>query len=333
MFVTNDMLEMIVIEPMNYSIMKHGVAIKLNKDDLEQFIFVYNNMGLVKMPDVHCYWDAYSRYPPVTDVMSRAKFQQIQTRLHFANNELVTDDQKKDRAWKHRPWIENLRTNFQSVSRSEQQSVDEIMVVFKGRSILKQYMPVKPNKWGFKVWSRCSSTGFLHDFDIYQGRGTGIDGDNKDACGLGGKVVLQLCKSITSGPNYNIFADNYFSSFRMVEELMKQGFHYVGTIRGSRLHGTPLVSEADRKKQGRGSMSCVYKKNRNIVLVRWFDNKSVTLISSYVGLEPTSQVQRYNNKKTKNTSTSTGQPLSNNTTPVWDGDTFLTRCVRCTKVC
>ena len=82
-----------------------------------------------------------------------------------------------------------------------------------------------------------------------------------EACGLGGNVVLQLCKSISSGHNYKTFADNYFSNFRMVEELIKQGFHY-----------------------------------RNIVLVRWFDNKSVTLISSYVGLEPASQVQRYNKK-------------------------------------
>ena len=79
----------------------------------------------------------------------------------------------------------------------------------------------------------------------------------------------------------------------MVEELIKQGFHYVGTTRGNRLHGAPLVSETDLRKQGRGSMNSVYEKNRNIVLVRWFDNKSVTLISSYVGLEPTSQVQRY----------------------------------------
>ena len=35
MFVTNDMLEMIAIETMNYSMMKHGVVIKLNKDDIE----------------------------------------------------------------------------------------------------------------------------------------------------------------------------------------------------------------------------------------------------------------------------------------------------------
>ena len=124
------------------------------------------------------------------------------------------------------------------------------MVGFKGRSILKQYMPAKPKKWGIKFWGRCMSTGVLHDFDIYQGRCTGIDGDNVEACGLGGSVVLQLCKSISSGHKYKIFADNYVYNFHMVGKLMKQGFHYVGAIRGNRLHGAPLVSETDLKKQG-----------------------------------------------------------------------------------
>ena len=59
-------------------------------------------------------------------------------------------------------------------------------------------MPAKPKKWEIKLWGRCSSTCFLHDFNAYRGRGTGVDGANVEACGLGGNVVLQLCKSISS---------------------------------------------------------------------------------------------------------------------------------------
>ena len=70
-------------------------------------------------------------------------------------------------------------------------SVDGIMVAFKRRSILKQYMPGKPKKWGFKLWVRCSASGFLHDFAVYQGKGTGISGADAPNCGVGGNVVLQ----------------------------------------------------------------------------------------------------------------------------------------------
>ena len=47
-------------------------------------------------------------------------------------------------------------------------------------------------------------------------------------------VVLEemWCCSYVN-PSVRTFADNYFSNFRMVEELIKQGFHYVGTIRGN----------------------------------------------------------------------------------------------------
>ena len=67
------------------------------------------------------------------------------------------------------------------------------MVGFKGRSILKQYMPAKHKTLEIKLWGIYSSTGFLHDFDVYQGRGTGVDGDNVEACGIVGNVVMQLC--------------------------------------------------------------------------------------------------------------------------------------------
>lgn len=54
---------------------------------------------------------------------------------------------------------------------SDTQSVDGSMVKFKGRSSMKQYMPKKPIKRGYKVWARCDSeTGYLYQFNIYTGR-------------------------------------------------------------------------------------------------------------------------------------------------------------------
>ena len=44
------------------------------------------------------------------------------------------------------------------------------MVPFKGKSLLRQYMPKKPQKWEFKLRGRSGVSGFLYDFDIYQGK-------------------------------------------------------------------------------------------------------------------------------------------------------------------
>jgi hypothetical protein len=41
----------------------------------------------------------------------------------------------------------------------EHNSVDEMMVNFKGKSTIKQYIRGKPNPWGFKLWGRAGISG------------------------------------------------------------------------------------------------------------------------------------------------------------------------------
>ena len=213
-------------------------------------------MGLVQLPSVGDYWEAYTRYPLVADVMSRNRFQKTASSLHIRDNLQVTDKEREDKAWKIRRWFNDLNANFSIVSSSEYQCVDEIMVSFKGKSALKQYLPKKPTKWGFKLRARCSSSGFVHVFDIYQGKSTGMDGENDiPNCGLGGNVVLQLCSSLPNNRKYKVFADNYFSNFAMVSELEQRGFTLCGNNQQqSTSQGTSKIRERI-EKGGQGSIS------------------------------------------------------------------------------
>jgi len=68
-------------------------------------------------------------------------------------------------------------------------AVDESMIAFKGRNSLKQYMPLKPIKRGYKVWNLAdSSTGYVLSFDVYAGKNMDSSGDSSgtgsDAYGL-----------------------------------------------------------------------------------------------------------------------------------------------------
>jgi hypothetical protein len=48
-------------------------------------------------------------------------------------------------------------------------SIDESMIPFKGRHKYKQYLPLKANKLGFKVFLLCESiTGYVCDFLMYK---------------------------------------------------------------------------------------------------------------------------------------------------------------------
>lgn len=73
-------------------------------------------------------------------------------------------------------------------------SVDE-MIPFKGRSSLKQYLPKKPKKWGYKIRVRAGTSSYVYCFEAYQDAGN----DRGDISNLGsaGDVVIRLCHDIT----------------------------------------------------------------------------------------------------------------------------------------
>ena len=48
-------------------------------------------------------------------------------------------------------------------------TIDEMMVRYKGTyCLIRQYLPMKPKKWGIKIWSLVDSTSkYVYDFDVY----------------------------------------------------------------------------------------------------------------------------------------------------------------------
>ena len=101
--------------------------------------------------------------------------------------------------------------------------------------------------------------------------------------------------------------------------LWDDGFATVGTVRSNRLKGCALPKESDMKKKGRGST--IYNHTLcgevDLNVVRWFDNKAVTLLSTYTAVEPVKKVRRFDKKKRGN-----GvhvHPSSVNTTSLWVG--------------
>jgi len=106
------------------------------------------------------------------------------------NSKMPTRGPDFDKLFKVRPLINHLQAMYSSLEcPSRHLSIDESMIAFKGRSGMKQYMPMKPIKRGFKVWALAdSASGYLINFDIY----TGKNNYNLTEFGLGENVVLNL---------------------------------------------------------------------------------------------------------------------------------------------
>ena len=109
----------------------------------------------------------------------------------------------------------------------EEVAVDEAMMKFQGRSLLKQYMPKKPVKRGIKVWVLDDSrTGYFSKFDIYCGKGASPEN-------LGSRVVKTLTELLKQ-KFHHVYFDNFFMSESLMSELEEDGVYMYGTARKDR---------------------------------------------------------------------------------------------------
>eukprot|EP00795_Rhopilema_esculentum_P006507 gene6507-11968_t len=91
--------------------------------------------------------------------------------------------------------------------------------------------------------------------------------------------------------NCEIIKDGIEDASQSDEE---RGILTTATIRNNRLAGCTLKSEKEMKKDGRGSFGFQTDQNTGMVVLRWFDNKCVTLVSTYLNVDETVNVKRWN---------------------------------------
>ena len=116
---------------------------------------------------------------------------------------------------------------------------------------------------------------FFHDFE-FDGAPDPEKVEQNDEIGYyGGDIVLRLCLHLPKKRNFKLYFDNYFSYPELLLRLKMDGFWTVGTIRQDRMCGCKLISEKELKNKGRGSYDGSVDLNSGIVIVRWFDNKTV----------------------------------------------------------
>ena len=106
-------------------------------------------------------------------------------------------------------------------------------------------------------------------------------------------MVMRLVDDLPKHQNHKLFVDNWFASYDLAVELKKLGICMVGTVRKNRLAGCSLQTDASLIKSGRGSYDYRVETNENIMLLKWYDNKTVHLISNYKSQEPIENVRRW----------------------------------------
>ena len=166
----DDLRQLVIPQSVLY-MQQQGHVFAIEVEELNVFIETTAFMEYHIVPTLHDYWsqDPGLGIAVVANVMSRDRFLEERRALHFVNYDKLHDEQ--DNAWKVRPIINHFNSSFiQAMLPSSHEEVDEHMIKFKGHHTMKQYMPMKPMKRGFKMWCRNDSeTNYLFQFDLHTG--------------------------------------------------------------------------------------------------------------------------------------------------------------------
>ena len=125
-----------------------------NMEDLAHYIGLSMLMGVHRFPSIRMYWSSspvfgHKLFP---QIMTSKKFIQIGKYLHTFNK-LAVPQNNDDKLILVRPIMEYLQEKCKHWYTPEQNlSLDEGIMPYKGRLIIKTYNPMKPNKYGVKIY-------------------------------------------------------------------------------------------------------------------------------------------------------------------------------------
>ncbi|XP_046678176.1 piggyBac transposable element-derived protein 4-like isoform X1 [Homalodisca vitripennis] len=230
----------------------------------------------------------------IARVMPMKRFLKILRFLHLNDNEkmLPVESPDFDKLFKIRPLIDHLKTKYLVLfSPSRNLAVDESMVAFKGRTSLKQFMPKKPIKRGFKIWvCACSETGYVLTFQVYTGKKK--DGSPEEK--LGERVVLDLTTPYL-GLGHCVYYDNFFSSVALTNKLLEEDTFSCATILPNRVE---YPVEELKKDKEIPTHQHDFAQCGDISITKWADRgkKCVSVISSMCNPSETVKVMRSNGK-------------------------------------
>lgn len=240
--------------------------------ELMRFFAIRIIMGINKKPEMKQYWsrDEILKQPLIPKLMSQDRYFEILKNLHFSDNQT---QMQGDRIFKLRKIWEICTSKFQDlIVPNKCLSIDESLVLHKGRLYFKQYIPSKRSRFGIKTFSIVDEeTKFIVNSIVYAGKNHELKFSTKDF-GYGGAIALELMEPYFN-KNHHLYCDNWFVSPILAEELLSRNTYVCGTLRKNRKH-IPLMKE----KLKRGEIK-VFTSN-NIMVEYWKDNKIVRMIST-----------------------------------------------------
>ncbi|KAJ8967170.1 hypothetical protein NQ314_003059 [Rhamnusium bicolor] len=201
--------------------------------------------------------------------MSRDRFLIILRCLHFAKNPQPGEN-IEDRIYKFRPLLNFFSSKMIEIYQpGKNLSLDESMVLWRGRLNFRVYIKNKRHKYGIKLYILTEPDGLVLNMSVYTG-----SLDSAGGKGHTKKVVLGLMENhLNCG--HSIFMDNFYVSVGLAKELLRKKIYCTGTLRGNR-KGNP--KEIVNAKLQKGQSLAKYQ--NGVLVGKWKDKRDVLYLST-----------------------------------------------------
>jgi len=250
--------------------------------ELYAFLGVHLFMGIDRLPRTDMYWSATFGHPLITTIFSRDRFKQL---LRFFRVVAPDDDAAARDPLPHIASLAaKLNASFSAhYHPSQPLALDEAMVACKARSPIKQYIPSKPHKWGYKIYC-LSSDDYLLRFEVYAGA------ERRSEEGATFDTVMRMTRGFEE-KGHVLYIDSWFTSPTVLDALNQKSIHCCGSVRPNR-RGMPNVPEVDIRALGRGEW--VQRQKGDTSLAVWKDQKVMWVLYNHCSPSETASLERWN---------------------------------------
>jgi len=245
----------------------------LTTAELKVFLGLLYHTGTIRLNKLEDYWkqDDLFNIPCFKKHMSRNRFLLILRVLHFSHDAVDPND----RLFKIKSIVEYFNNKMDEVYYpGKNLSIDESMILWRGRLIFRQYIQGKRHKFGIKLYMLAEPNGLNLKTMIYTGQKLS-QLEQPHSNSHTENVVINLMEGkLFKG--HSLYMDNYYNSVNLAQTLISKNTYCTSTLRSNRKKNP---SDIVKKKFKKGENIPKYSYN-GICVFKWKDKRDVLGIST-----------------------------------------------------
>ncbi|CAG5026014.1 unnamed protein product [Parnassius apollo] len=251
--------------------------------EMRTFIGLILHMGVIRLNRISDYWKTHRLFniSCYRKYMSRNRFLLLFRCLHFSNTEEGGLNKVEE-------IIKRFNEKMKAIISAQKcLSLDESMVLWRGRLFFKQYIKNKRHKYGMKLYLLTEPDGLVLRMHLFGG-----SSDITSGKGHTEKIVMHLLNDFLD-KGHSVFMDNFYNGYNLALKLLQRKTYCSGTLRKKREFNPTIVSTKLKK----GENKSVYHRGVHIGCFR--DKRYIPYISTEFDNEMVVVESKRGNKKMK----------------------------------